>query len=76
MTRYVLHKFKRLCENLFYTQSIQLGRWNLKHNCLNKETRVVFWANSDHCGDTLCGNVIKSKTLLENKLKTKDNHNK
>lgn len=72
MTRHIFTKLKLLCQKLSTTQSTQLGRWNLKHDCHNKETRVVFWANSDHCGDTLCGNVIKSKKLLENKLQTKD----
>lgn len=46
-----------------------LGRWTLKHDCKLKEMRTVFWANSDHCGDTLCGNVEKSKDILDAKIK-------
>lgn len=32
----------------------QLGRWSLKHKCPTEDI-VVFNANRDHCGDTLCG---------------------
>ena len=53
---------------------MQLGRWSLKHGdgSYKKETRVVFWANSDHCGDTLCGDVEKSKELLEENVEGKN----
>ena len=32
-----------------------LGRWNLK-NCHVKESVSALYANTDHCGDNLCGN--------------------
>lgn len=41
-----------------------LGRWNLKKN-KQQEDIVTFWANSDHCGDVICGNPLENKKLLE-----------
>ena len=32
----------------------------------NKENIKVFWTNSDHCGDKLCGDVLKNKEILNN----------
>ena len=40
--------------------TIMLGRWNPK-NCLVKESISVFQANSDHCGDILCGDPNRYK---------------
>lgn len=40
-------------------QKVLLGRWN-PLRCTQKEERVVYYANMDHCGD--CG-----KLVLENK---------
>ena len=54
--------------NLFLkkkTPEILLGRWGL-HKCTNKESIKVFWTNSDHCGDKLCGDVLKNKEILNN----------
>jgi len=39
-----------------------LGRWSLKHNCSSEEL-VVFNANRDNCGDTLCGNQEEYKKM-------------
>tara|TARA_Y100000816_G_C25866709_1_gene452396 strand:- start:263 stop:460 length:198 start_codon:yes stop_codon:yes gene_type:complete len=47
------------------TSEILLGRWGL-HKCTNKENIKVFWSNSDHCGDKLCGDVLKNKEILNN----------
>ena len=41
-----------------------LGRWNIKENKKQIDTKV-FWANSDHCGDVICGNPLENKKLLE-----------
>jgi len=59
---------------VYYKQSIpfmtpkvhpkMLGRWNLKTN-KQQEDIVTFWANSDHCGDIICGNPLENKKLLE-----------
>lgn len=47
-----------------------LGRWNLKHKDANKQEIIsVFWANSDHCGDVICGDLQKNKEILDKKLK-------
>ena len=45
-----------------------LGRWILKNDCEKKETIAVFWANSDHCGDSICGNPLENKKILDEKL--------
>jgi hypothetical protein len=53
-------------------EKVMLGRWNLK-KCEMNETVSVFWTNSDHCGDVLCGDVKRNKNILDDKLsKLKD----
>lgn len=54
--------------------TLLLGRWKLKDDYI-KETISVFWTNSDHCGDQLCGNVIQNKKILEQKLDKKNINN-
>ena len=54
-------------------QGIMLGRWNLKHDNAKKEIITMFYSNTDHCGDVICGNIIENKKILENKLKALDN---
>ena len=50
-----------------------LGRWNLKHKDEHKKEIIsVFWANSDNCGDVICGDLLKSKQILDEKLKKLD----
>jgi len=56
-------------------KTIQLGRWSLK-NCKSSHA-TSFYANRDHCGDTLCKmpkkyddkvyNSIKKNTLIDRK---------
>lgn len=53
-------------------QEIMLGRWNLKHDNVKKEIITMFYSNTDHCGDVICGNIIENKKLLEKKLKSMD----
>ena len=56
--------------NLFRTNKssgqLPLGRW-----ALNNENVKSLYANSDHCGDTICGNPSKVKTFVyeENSFK-------
>tara|TARA_B100001094_G_scaffold50362_1_gene45858 strand:- start:4080 stop:4295 length:216 start_codon:yes stop_codon:yes gene_type:complete len=47
-----------------------LGRWNLK-NCNVKESVSALYANTDHCGDSLCGNPKQIKEEKE-KISQKD----
>ena len=54
--------------NIKNNNNIMLGRWILKNDCVKKETISVFWANSDHCGDHICGNPIKNKIFLDEKM--------
>jgi len=56
-------------------QAIQLGRWKLKQSNDNTEIINNFWNNSDHCGDVICGDPIKNKQILEQKLNTSSNNN-
>lgn len=64
MSRYFTSLF-----NLFKMNPVQsssktmLGRWNLKNK--KHEDMVTFWANSDHCGDTICGNPRENKKFLD-----------
>jgi hypothetical protein len=44
---------------------VLLGRWNIKENTKQIDSKV-FWANSDHCGDIICGNPLKNKKNFEN----------
>jgi hypothetical protein len=39
-----------------------LGRWQM-HHCNKKQNLNSYYANTDHCGDYICGNpeVLKSK---------------
>mgnify|MGYP001191955395 CR=1 FL=1 len=39
-----------------------LGRWALNQTTKQKEKKV-HWANVDHCGDLICGNVKEQKIL-------------
>jgi hypothetical protein len=44
-----------------------IGRWALKtdkHSKINN-----YWQSIDHCGDSICGNVILTKKFLDNELK-------
>ena len=52
---------------LFIKTEQPLGRWNTK-NC-NK--LMNYYANTDHCGDKICGDV---KLLKERYLKKKSNN--
>tara|TARA_X000000368_G_scaffold393912_1_gene360006 strand:+ start:392 stop:649 length:258 start_codon:yes stop_codon:yes gene_type:complete len=47
---------------------IQLGRW-----ALNNENVKSVYANSDHCGDVICGNPKRVKQIInnENNIKVK-----
>ena len=48
-------------------QDLMLGRWNLKHDNVKKEIITMFYSNTDHCGDAICGNIVKNKKLLDTK---------
>lgn len=39
-----------------------LGRWEHRISDAQRDTKIT-WANSDHCGDILCGNP---KNIVEN----------
>ena len=45
-----------------------LGRWGLNQTAKQKENKV-HWANVDHCGDVICGNVKEQKKIGEQHLK-------
>ena len=46
--------------NMNNPTKLLLGRWNIKEP-KNQIYTKVFWANSDHCGDIICGNPLKNK---------------
>lgn len=45
-----------------------LGRWCIK-DCKTKEAISVFWTNTDHCGDIVCGDMERNKKLLDDLIK-------
>ncbi len=51
--------------NMNNPTKVLLGRWNIKENKKQIDTKV-FWANSDHCGDIICGYPLKNKKNFEN----------
>lgn len=61
--KFYLNSFQISAKN-----TVVLGRWKLKHDCLKKEIISSFYANSDHCGDKICGDTLKNRELLYNKL--------
>ena len=56
-------KYVKLMMN-FKNSKLLLGRWNVKENTKQIDAKV-FWANSDHCGDKICGDPIKNKKNFE-----------
>ena len=60
-------KVSQVLIDLFKTKAPAklLGRWNLK-KCTVKESVSALYANTDHCGDSLCGNP---KQINEEKKK-------
>ena len=61
--------FSRIFKNAPKSQQL-LGRWKLKHKC-NSEDLVVFNANRDNCGDSICGDPMEYKYLAPRKKETK-----
>ena len=56
------------------TRTMMLGRWCSKRNKQHEDV-VTFWANSDHCGDVICGNPIENKKILDGKPVSLNNKN-
>ena len=50
------------------TNKTQLGRWSISENERQKEIKSI-WANSDNCGDQICGQpkIIKEITEIKKK---------
>ena len=53
--------------------NVMLGRWRLKHHCPS-ENIVVFNANRDNCGDSLCGDPQEYHKLYETLYNLKETH--
>lgn len=69
--RMVTTYMKQKCTNIFKESTpcnLSLGRWKVKKHQEHSEVINNFWNNSDHCGDVICGDPIKNKHLLEQKL--------
>ena len=56
-------------------QTSHLGRWQM-HHCNTKQTLNTYYANTDHCGDHICGNpeILKSKYPDYYRKKLKQNY--
>tara|TARA_B100000900_G_scaffold94542_1_gene77705 strand:- start:2365 stop:2604 length:240 start_codon:yes stop_codon:yes gene_type:complete len=63
ISRYSLHKY---FQNEVIRDSNKLGRWG---NKTLKQTEIAeYWTNIDHCGDSLCGNLQKTKKFYEKEI--------
>lgn len=51
---------------------VMQGRWRIK---TPQEVNInTFWNNIDNCGDSICGDVKKSKHLLERDITNNHTH--
>jgi hypothetical protein len=58
-----IHKYSR---NLLKNNISKQGRWIIKNN---KQTEISeYWSNIDHCGDKVCGNLVKTKDYYEKEI--------
>lgn len=57
--------WSRIQKSMTSTQELNLGRWEHRENDKQKEIKSI-WANSDHCGDHICGQpeVIREITNI------------
>ena len=57
--------WNRIYKSMTTTQKLNLGRWEHRENEKQKEIKSI-WANSDHCGDHICGQpeVIREITNI------------
>lgn len=57
--------WSRIRKSMTSTQELNLGRWEHRENEKQKEIKAI-WANSDHCGDHICGQpeVIREITNI------------
>jgi hypothetical protein len=52
--------------NNFSSNISKQGRWILKNN---KQIEISeYWTNIDHCGDKLCGNLLKTKEYYDKEI--------
>ena len=52
--------------NMTLTDPNKLGRWGSKD--LKQSEIAEYWTNIDHCGDTVCGNLQKTKEYYETEI--------
>ena len=65
MSRYIVSFMNFFTKTVPITPS--LGRWKAKPTKTQEEV-FAFYANSDHCGDVICGNPIENKKLIKQNL--------
>jgi len=52
--------------NVSLSDPNKLGRWG---NKTVKQSEIAeYWTNIDHCGDTVCGNLQKTKEYYEKEI--------
>ena len=56
--------------NAFTENTPKLGRWEHRIKKSQKEIKFIL-NNSDHCGDTICGNPRIVKELIETNVSVK-----
>lgn len=56
--------FRFIVKNIFKKNNqIMLGRWGNNLNDKQKNINSI-WANSDHCGDIICGKPENIKSII------------
>ena len=63
--KYTESLWNRIYKSMTPTRDLNLGRWEHRQTEKQKEIKSI-WANSDHCGDHICGQheVIKEITNI------------
>ena len=62
----ILFKYIRTTNLSKKNSNILLGRWEHRHNDKQKDFKSI-WANSDNCGDYICGNPNLIDTIRKKK---------
>ena len=52
--------------NISLSDPNKLGRWGNKN--LKQSEIAEYWTNIDHCGDTVCGDLQKTKEYYEKEI--------
>ena len=72
MYRFVLSRFCKIKDIMKPQKIVVLGRWEHRENERQKEIKSI-WANSDNCGDHICGTPSLIHNIVENDKSGRNN---